>query len=95
MHQLTEPALEAILKEFHPQEYDPPHTDIQEWIHSIESLCDTYGVPDTQRAQCTTSFVKDELRTELRNVLTEARETFGPVRWNQYKTFMIAFDREI
>ena len=95
MHQLTNLALEAILNEFHPQEYDPPHTDVREWIRSIESLCDTYGVPDTQRAQCAAIFVKGELRTELRNVLERARVTFGPVHWNQFKTFMIAFDGKI
>ena len=94
MHRLSDLALKAILKEWHPQEYDPPHTDVRGWIHSIESLCDTYGISDTQRPQCVTGFVKVELRTELRKVLVEARAKFGPVHWDQFKTFIVAFDRE-
>ena len=94
MHQLSELALEAILEEWDPQEYNPPHTDITEWIRSIESLCDTYGIPDVQRPQCAAEFIKDELRTELLNVLRDARARFGPVHWDRFKNFMVAFDRE-
>jgi len=94
MHRLSDPALEAILKEFHPQEYDPPHTDGREWIHSIESLCDTYGIPDVQRPQCAVAFTKGELKTELEVVLIKARAQFGPVHWDPFKNFVVAFDRE-
>ena len=94
MYLLTDLALEAILKEWHPQEYDPPHTDVREWIHSIDSLCDTYGVPDVQRPQCAVAFVKEQLRVELLKVLAGAREKFGPVHWDQFENFMVAFDRE-
>ena len=94
MYQLSDLALEAILKEWHPEEYDPPHTDIREWIHSIESLCDTYGIPDVQRPQSALGSIKEELRTELVKVLAEAREKFGPVHWDRFKAFMFAFDRE-
>ena len=94
MYQLSDLALEAILKEWHPQEYDPPNTDIRVWIHSIESLCDTYGIPDVQRPQSALGSVKSELRTELVKVLAEAREKFGPVHWDRFKAFMFAFDRE-
>ena len=94
MYQLSDLALEAILKEWHPQEYDPPHTDIREWIHSVEALCDTYGVPDLQRPQCATRFIKDELSAELMTVLMEAQAKFGPVRWDRFKAFMTAYDRK-
>jgi len=94
MHRLSDLALEAILEEFHPQEYDPPHTDVREWVHSIESLCDTYGIPDVQRPQCAVAFAKGELSTELEDVLEKARVTFGPVHWEPFKNFMVAFDRE-
>lgn len=94
MHQLSALALEAILKEFHPQEYDPPHTDVREWIRSIELLCDTYGIPDTQRPQCATAFAKGELSTELGDALARAQVAFGPVHWDPFKNFMIEFDRE-
>ena len=94
MHRLSDLALEAILKEFNPQEYDPPHTDVREWVHSIELLCDTYGIPDVQRPQCATAFARGELNTELGKVLVEARTMYGPVHWGRFKNFMVAFDRE-
>jgi len=47
---------------------------------------------DTQRPQCATRFIKSELRTELENVLGEARAKFGPVRWAQFANFMVALD---
>lgn len=94
MYQLTDLALKVILKEFHPQEYDPPNTDVRKWIHSIETLCDTYGIPDVQRPQCAIGFIKDELRTELLNVLEDARRRFGPVQWDGFKRFIVVFDRE-
>ena len=94
MPQLSDLAIRAILNEWHPQEYDPPHTDVREWIRSIDSLCDTYGIPDVQRPQCATQFIRYDLRIGLREVLAEAREQFGSVRWNQFKIFMVAFDSE-
>ena len=94
MQQLPDPVLEAIPREFHPPEYNPPQTDVQEWIRSIELLCDKYGIPDVQRPQCTTAFVKDGLRTELGDVLTRARETSRPVHWDAFKNIMVEFDRE-
>lgn len=92
MYQLSDPALEAILKEWHPEEYDPPNTNIREWIRSLESLCDTYGIPDLQRPQCAAGFIKDELSAELLKVLIDARTKFGPVYWDRFKCFMVAFD---
>jgi len=94
MHQLSDLALGAILKEWDTPEYDPPNTDIQEWTISIESLCNTYGIPDTQRPQCATRFIKSELRTELENVMREARARFGPIHWAQFANFMAEFDRK-
>ena len=93
-YQLTDLAIEAILKDWHPQNYSPPYTDIHDWIHSIESLCELYGIPNVQRLECALRFIKEELSTELRNVLREARERFGPVYWDQFKNFLVIFDRE-
>ena len=93
MYQLPDPAIEAILKEWDPKEYDPPNTDVREWIHTIESLCDTYGIPDTQRPQCATRFIKKELRAKLENVLKGPRTRLGPVCWMQFANFMVALDR--
>ena len=94
MHQLSDLALEAILEAFDAQEYDPPHINVREWIHSIELLCDTYGIPDLQRPRCATAFAKDELRNELGNALADVRATFGSVHWDPFKNFMVSFDRE-
>lgn len=94
MHQLSDIALEAILKEWNPQEYDPPNTNIREWTHTIESLCDTYGIPDTQRPQCAARFIEGALRTEFEDVLRDSRARFGPIRWAQFTNFMVAFDRK-
>ena len=47
----------------------------------------------TYSDQCATGFVKDGLRARLLEVSVDARMRFGPVHWNQYKTFMVAFDR--
>ena len=94
MYQLPGPAIEAILKEWNPQEYHPLKTDIREWNRRLESLCETYGIPDTQRPQCATRFIEGGFRTELEIVLGDARTKFGHVRWPQFTEFMIAFDRK-
>ena len=94
MYQLSDLALKAILEEWYPQEYDPPYTDVLGWARSIESLCDTYGIPDVQRAQCAAGFIKGELRTELLKALADSRAKFGPVNWGQFMSFIVAFDRE-
>jgi len=90
MYQLPNMTLEVILKEWHPQEYNPPNTDIWEWTLAMESLCDTYGIPDTQRPQCAVNFIKGELRTELEKLLTDS----GPIHWTQFTNFMVALDRK-
>lgn len=95
MDQLHDPALGAILNEWNLQEYDPPHTDVQEWIHSIESLCNAYGIPDIQRPQCAMHFIKRELRAELLPAFEEVREKFGSVRWAQFKNFLVEFDSKL
>jgi hypothetical protein len=94
MYQLSDPAIEAILKDWNLQEYDPPDTDVQEWILIIGTQCDTYGIPDAQRAYCAVRFMKSGLRAELEGVLREARARFGSVHWAQFTNFMVAFDRE-
>jgi hypothetical protein len=94
MHRLSDPAIEAILKEWNVGEYDPPNTDIREWNRGVETFCDTYGIPDAQRPQCAARFARGELRNELENVLKDAREKFGPISWERFATFMVAFDRE-
>jgi hypothetical protein len=96
MHTLPAPALKVILKEWKLKKYDPPNTDVREWIHTIENLSDTYGIPDIQRPKCAVRFVEAELRTELRKVLADPRATFGhgPVHWAQFKIFMTTLDRK-
>lgn len=94
MYELSDQAIEAILKEWHPPEYDPPNTNIQEWIHIVGTLSDTYGIPDAQRSQCAVKFIKSGPRAELENVLRDAQARFGSVQWAQFTTFMVAFDCE-
>ena len=94
MHRLSDLALEAIIKEWHPQEYDPPFTDAQAWVRSIESLCDTYGIPEVQRSQCATRFVKDELRVKLPKAWAGTRAMIVPTHWDQFKNFVVTFDSE-
>lgn len=93
MYRLSNPAIDAILKQWNLKEYDPPNTDIREWINDTGALCETYGIPETQRPECATRFIKKGLRTELEKVLKDARAQFGPVRWTQFTDFMVAFDR--
>ena len=93
-YQLTDLTIEAILKDWHPQNYYPPYTDIHDWIHSIESLCELYGIPNVQRLECALRFIKEELSAELRNVLAGVQERVGPVCWDQFKGFLVVFDRE-
>lgn len=90
MYQLSEPAIKAILKAWHPQKYRPPFTDVEKWIDSIESLCNEYGIPDGQRLRCAVNFVKEGLR----QALLEVGEKFGAVNWNQFKLLLVAFDGE-
>ena len=92
MYQLTDSAIEVILADWHPQKYRPLCTDVQQWIDSIELLCDLYGIPDIQRLRCALRFVEEEISTILRKVLAEARERVGPVHWNQFRSFLVAFD---
>ena len=94
-YQLSYLAIQAILKEWRPDLYTPPYTDVREWIQKIDSLCNTYGIPAAQRLQCAMEFIKKELGTELRKVLEEARERLGvPVNWSHFKNFLVAFDGE-
>ena len=94
MNQLNDPAIKAILKDWHPQKYCPLHTDVQQWIDSIELLCIRYAIPNAQWPQCAVHFIEEDIGTVLSNVLAEILEEYGPVDWNRFKRFMIAFDRE-
>lgn len=95
MYQMPDTAIEAILREWDLQEHDPPNSDIREWIRTIEQLCDTYGIPGTQRPQCATRFVKGGLRARLESVLKDARTQVGPILWAQFANFMVALDRRL
>jgi hypothetical protein len=88
MNRLPELAIRAILRDWHPQKYCPPYTDVEKWIESIELLCNQYGIPDVQRLECAVIFVKKGLR----QALVEVIERFGIVRWNQFRALLFAFD---
>lgn len=94
MYQLSDRTIEAILKEWHPTEYNPLSTNIDEWIRSMELLCNEYGIPDPQRARCAVKFTTNELRVELESVLEGARARSNPISWDRFMKFMIEFDRE-
>jgi len=85
MYQLSDLAIKAILKDWHLQTYCPPYTDVMEWIRSIESHCNLYGIPDVQWLQCANNFIN----TELRNALAK----FGPLSWGQFKAVLVPIDR--
>lgn len=92
MNQLSDLAIKAILKEWRPQIYRPPHSDVTEWIRSIESLCDLYEIPDSQRLRCAVAFIKRDIATDLQRVLVDAG--FVPLHWNLFRSFLIYFDRK-
>lgn len=92
MSQLSDLAIKAILKEWRPQTYWPPHTDVTEWIRSIESLCNLYGIPDSQRLRCAVTFVKKDIGADLQKVLEDAG--FVPLHWNLFRSFLVYFDRK-
>ena len=92
---MPDTAIEAILREWDLQEHDPPNSDIREWIRTIEQLCDTYGIPGTQRPQCATRFVKGGLRARLESVLKDARTQVGPILWAQFANFMVSLDHRL
>lgn len=94
MHRLSDLVLKAILKEWCPKEYDPPGVDVEDWIRTIESLCETYGIPDAQRAGCAVNFISGVLRKVLEVALKDAEARFGVVHWAQFTKFMIALDRK-
>lgn len=94
MHLRTSPLFETTLESRPTIKYDPLQSDIHKWHLNVEALFDRYGVPDVQRPQRATKYIKDEFGTELRNVLEEAEAEFGPIRWAQFKEFMVAFDRK-
>lgn len=86
MYQLSDLAIKAILKEWRLKTYCPPYTDVKEWIRSIESYCNLYGIPDVQWLQCADNFINNELRRAL--------AMFGPLSWNQFKAVLIPIDRK-
>lgn len=97
-YQLSNQAIKAILAEdnWHHHVWDPMSNkpDINKWNKDMETLCEKYGIPDTQRAQCAVASTKRELRTELQCVLQHARAESGPVCWDQFKKFMVEFTGE-
>lgn len=56
MHQLSDTAIKAILSEKEWRStptYNPLKTDVREWNVAMESICDEYGILDTQRSAAT------------------------------------------
>ena len=95
MHQFTDLAIKAILKDWNSQKYCPPYTDVYQWIDSIELLCTQYGIPNAQWTQCALHFIKEDIGTVLSNVLAEVRKEYGPMDWNRFKIFLITFDGKL
>ena len=93
MYELSDLALKAILEEWHPQGYDPLRTDVREWICSIESLCEKYGIPDMQRQLCAVGFIKKEHSPDLVWVLG-GEMGLRPVPWDKFKSLMVEYDRK-
>ena len=78
-----------------PEVSPPYYADVQEWVHSIELLCDLYGIPNVQRLQCALHSTEEELSTELCDVSGEVRERVGPVFRDQFtEGFLVVFDRD-
>lgn len=88
MNQLAEPAIKAILREWHPKMYRPPYTDVDKWTDSIESLCNLYGIPHVQRLRCAMGFIAEGAR----QALEEVAESLGAIYWDQFKALLAAFD---
>lgn len=95
MRLLSDPAIEAILKEWcQINFYNPYYTKLDPWIQSVETLCATYGIPDIQRAQCAAQFTSSVAQTAVEKELEDARAANAHIHWAQFVNFMKAYDRE-
>lgn len=91
-HQL-EPAFEEMIGQV--TNYDPLNSDVHKWIKHLDRLFDNVlMVSDEWRPEwALLLFMKHEYGTELKRILEVARGWFGPISWDQFKEFMIEFDR--
>ena len=83
---LTLRAIEAIVKSWDIPPYNPPETDVTDWLRKLHQICGVYGVPVSQRAQC----VMYHMRADCR----EAAQTAGchDMTWNQFTAWLRKYD---
>ena len=93
MSKLSTKTIEAIIKKWHQNEYDPLVTTFEKWSQSLENFFVAHGIPDAQRVECAVKLTAEVLRIELNKVLeTQAN---NPVGWVQFKIFMTEFDSKL
>ena len=92
---LSDPAIKAILHEWNLEKYDPLLADKSffQWSREVEGLCEKYGIPDAQRAQCALTFMGEGVRAWLEEHFM-ARAGSKPTDWASFKGFMGEFDSE-
>ena len=83
---LTPRAIKAIVKSWDILPYSPPGTNVTGWLKKLHKLCEVYGVPVTQRAQC----AMHHMRTDCR----EAAQTAGcrDMTWYQFTAWLRGYD---
>ena len=82
--------LEAV--EFDKNKYNPMHSNINEWIKSMEALFEESDIDDCKRPLSAVGNIEGVIGTDLRRTVKKAEAEFGPIGWDQFKKFMIAFD---
>ena len=91
---LSDPAIKAILREWKLKEYNPLLTkSFIQWSREVEVLCEKYGIPDAQRAQCALTFMGKGVRAGIEDHFM-ARAGSKPTDWASFKGFMGEFDSE-
>ena len=83
---LTPQALQAIVKSWHSPPYNPPGTDVAQWLSRQRHFCEEYGVPVKQQAQCAMHHMGDDCR--------EAAYAAGchDMSWDRFTTWLLKYD---
>ena len=72
--------------------YDPLRSNINRWICSMEIMFAKQGIVNTERPLVAAKNIEGEFGTELYSIVEKAEADFGPIGWDQFKNFMIAFN---
>ena len=83
---LTPRAVQAIVKSWDISLYNPPWTDVADWLSRLREFCGVYGVPVTQWALCAVHLMRADCR--------KAANVAGchDMTWDQFTAWLLKYD---